>query len=595
MKLSNTSQFLFVSGLALATACSSDEITCGEGTEKDGNECVASAPDDDVPDGMGGGAPDVVEPDQIEGVASSRQEDAKTVRDEFEGALAAGAASDTSALVVWSPSSVGGVEYNVYVSTDEDSFSFGTPQHEAPEGSSSFLVTGAEAGQELFIVVRAVIDGVELVGDDKVVSVQLEVDTEAPSFVGIKDVETLDNASVRVTWDAATDDVSPGEALTYFVYGGETTDSIDTVEPIAVSLAGATSVEIKMPEPDKESAFMVLVRDAAGNFDDNAVPLFGTSGPDSVSPVFSGCETAIARNATAIQATWIPATDDIATEDEIIYELFASTEPNGHNFAMPTDTTVGGSSGIVSGLDPDVEYYVICRAKDSSGNTEENTRLQSARTKDDDQPPVFAGITQVENIGAESLDLVWNAATDNQTAAENIVYRLYLSDTADGHDFEEAPYLESAPGAVSIAVQDLTSRTEYFLIVVAVDEAGNQSEPSSASPVTTLVSLLKDVELPIFTNKCATAGCHSGDTPISGLNLAPGFSFTNLVDVLPTTTGGTDSGLDRVEPFDPAASHLVQRIESADPVFGMPQGSDILSTAEIATIRQWITEGALNN
>src|SRR5690606_31833439 len=161
------------------------------------------------------------------------------------------------------------------------------------------------------------------------------------------------------------------------------------------------------------------------------------------------------------------------------------------------------------------------------------------------------------------------------------------SDTVDGHDFEnDEPAAQSPAGAMGITVQNLTSRTDYFIVVVAVDDSTNLSEPVAATPVTTLVSLRKDIEIPIFETYC-TAGCHSGEFPYAEQNLSEGVSYNFIVNV-PATTWD----LDRVEPGDPANSHLYQRITT--PPGGldkMPLSSAVLTAAEIETIEQWILQG----
>ncbi len=596
----------------LLAACGKDKLTCGSGTEESDGECVASPTDSsggmggDTGDNTGGsrtggsgmgGDPSVdpIDDPLFADISPARRGDAALAVEEFEGALAAGAASLTSAVVVWNPTSVFDVTYNIYVSERDDNFSFGTPQFQAPPGADSFLLTGLSEGEEIFIVIRPVLEGVELPVEDVIVSVVLEDDDDAPSFVGVEDAESADGASVRLSWDAGSDDVSPDEVLTYYVYVAEAGEEMDYRTAYQVSRPGATEITVRLPRPDTEYDFVVRVRDAAGHFDDNENPVSGTSGPDIASPVFSGCSTAVARNASTVDLTWLPAIDDIASSDEMVYNLYASTVEDGHNFSQPSATFIGGTTGFVSGLEADETYYFICRAEDPSGNTEANERLQQATTKADDQPPVFGGIASVENVGADAFELTWVAATDNQSLVEDITYKVYLSDTVDGHDFEGDTPVAQVVGQTAVEVQDVDSRTDYYVVVLAEDESGNLSVPASVTLVTTLVSLRTDIEIPIFANKCATTGCHSGDTPVSGMNLSPGFAFLNIVGVAPTTPLGQSSGFNRVEPFLPAESHLVERINSTEDGVRMPLSGDSLSPAEIATIEQWITEGALNN
>lgn len=112
--------------------------------------------------------------------------------------------------------------------------------------------------------------------------------------------------------------------------------------------------------------------------------------------------------------------------------------------------------------------------------------------------------------------------------------------------------------------------------------------PTPAPPA---VSFSDDVQ-PIFDARCA--GCHSGGFPSGKLNLAPGASWSQLVNV---ASSGCPTTL-RVAPFGPAQSYLVQKIEgtvTCGSTTPMPIGGPPLSSADQATIRAWIAAGAAND
>ncbi len=70
-------------------------------------------------------------------------------------------------------------------------------------------------------------------------------------------------------------------------------------------------------------------------------------------------------------------------------------------------------------------------------------------------------------------------------------------------------------------------------------------------------------------------------------------SFDNLVNVPSLQI----PAIDRIEPGDPDNSYLIQKIEGAAGIVGsrMPQGGPFLDQATIDMIRQWVSDGALNN
>jgi hypothetical protein len=69
-------------------------------------------------------------------------------------------------------------------------------------------------------------------------------------------------------------------------------------------------------------------------------------------------------------------------------------------------------------------------------------------------------------------------------------------------------------------------------------------------------------------------------------------SFAALVNV-----ASLQVNLDRVEPGDPDNSYLIRKLEGAAGIVGtrMPQGGPFLDQATVDMIRQWISDGALNN
>lgn len=91
----------------------------------------------------------------------------------------------------------------------------------------------------------------------------------------------------------------------------------------------------------------------------------------------------------------------------------------------------------------------------------------------------------------------------------------------------------------------------------------------------------------VFTPLCI--GCHSGAGAPLGLRLDEGASFALLVNAPSTEV----PALLRVNPGDPDASYLIQKLEGTAAVGGrMPLGGTPLPAETIAVVRQWIAEGA---
>lgn len=100
------------------------------------------------------------------------------------------------------------------------------------------------------------------------------------------------------------------------------------------------------------------------------------------------------------------------------------------------------------------------------------------------------------------------------------------------------------------------------------------------------VSFAADVQ-PLFTASCGGVGCHIGEAT-NGVNL------TTHAQAL--TSFGLQYDALIIAPGDPADSPLLDKL-SANPRFGsrMPLNRTPLSGTQIALVRAWIEEGALDN
>ena len=141
----------------------------------------------------------------------------------------------------------------------------------------------------------------------------------------------------------------------------------------------------------------------------------------------------------------------------------------------------------------------------------------------------------------------------------------------------------AANGAVTLTAQALDARGN------AATSNGVVVNVANVAPVT-----LTQVQSAVFTPTCAVSGCHDGGggaLPRS-MDLRTGNSHGNIVDV-----PAVQAARDRVEPGNPDASYLIDKLEGnqAAGTQRMPPGGPFLDQATIDMVRQWITEGALDN
>ncbi len=125
---------------------------------------------------------------------------------------------------------------------------------------------------------------------------------------------------------------------------------------------------------------------------------------------------------------------------------------------------------------------------------------------------------------------------------------------------------------------------------------GGGSDDTAAPPVnpppTGFNSVFSEIQSNVFSPTCAVSGCHQGANAPWGLQLDSTNSYGLLVGV---ASGGFPATM-RVAPGDPDNSYIIHKLEGTAAVGArMPLNGTPLSTADIATIRQWIMDGAIDD
>lgn len=656
---------LVVGGVGFAaawlSACgSSSDLSCGKGTEKKGNECVANsslsaaggasseAGTDDTGGGSGssdGGATGAGGAGGSAGKAADGGDETGVEEITFGGITAAAAANRTppdatdavadSIRLSWNPASyplrpLASIHYELFEADAAGAENFTAPFDTAPAGATSFVVQDRTPGKTYYYVVRAVADE-GTAKDTNVVekSAAPAFDDTPPDFSkGATDAMAAGPTSMTVSWAAATDDQTPAEGIVYQVFWTDKAGGALTLG--AVSDPGATSVVVSgLGAAETDYYFRVHAIDAAGNIDDNKVDVRGTTGSDTQAPVFGGCRSVTDVSASTATVTWAPAVDDTTITEKLTYTVYASDVPIkkgqsllGLEVGSFTGLDPAGkpvTSGHVTGLNASTLYRFVCRAKDAKGNEDTNLVLQTGETSSDGEPPTFAGVvTSVPD--SKSIDLTWAEAADNQTLKKDIRYRVYASLTPGNEDFAN-PIAVSPPGVpgMSVAASNLilvkttgnVSNTDYYLVVRAADGAGNVDDNKIEVHVTTLVSFADDVQ-PVFTAKCALAGCHGtqdpDSPPMQGQDLELGAALDNVINVTAREGGSfgeptivrVSRAAEGLPLSPPGSSYMYRKITGIGTRTGstMPPAISVkgpLEDAQKAIIVGWITQGARDN
>jgi hypothetical protein len=167
-------------------------------------------------------------------------------------------------------------------------------------------------------------------------------------------------------------------------------------------------------------------------------------------------------NPTEVSLQWTASTDDGL---HILYQVFVNGSPNGAE-------TLNGLAAVVRGLTPETTYEITVKARDLYGQnvsapSNTLTVTTSAVSATDTEPPSSPGCCGGGDVGGLELNITWGQSFDNQTAQASIMYEIYLNGVLDHATTGDR------------AVVYTTQFGENTITLIAVDRAGNRSEPST--------------------------------------------------------------------------------------------------------------------
>ncbi len=411
--------------------------------------------------------------------------------------------SETRISLTWKPasddvSSAERIAYRVYAGSSSGAEDFTKPVVTTPSGATSALISGLAPASDYYFVVRAVDEA----GNEDSNTTEKSAstpDTTAPLFPGVTHVEARTSHELLVEWKPGYDAGTPESQLKYRVYVSDTEGGQDFSTPTAESTPGASSIVVSGLSPLTYYFVVVRAVDADGNEETNTIERSDRT-PEGVSPVFKGATQAIAR-ADSIKIYWAPATDNVTEQANMLYDVYESTKKGGEDFSKPTYTTEAAAiTYTAKSLAPNTRYYYVVRARDVAGNSDSNTVEVTALTggTTDTAAPVFGGVVSVTSTSPSTLDVTWKKAADNQTLDSDIVYDVFVADSAGTENFS-TPTLTSAPGVLSATVMGLSPSSTHYVVVRARDQAGNSDANTTEASATTLPNGSGDNVAPTWT------------------------------------------------------------------------------------------------
>lgn len=147
-------------------------------------------------------------------------------------------------------------------------------------GATEAVRGGLPRSSAFFYVVRAR-DAAGNEDDNTVEVTATTLDTGdelPPVFAGVDAAAPVGSSSMRVSWQPASDDITPPADIVYRVYVADAPDTQDFGAPAATTPAGASGALITGLAADTTYYVVARAVDAAGNEDDNTSELAAATG-----------------------------------------------------------------------------------------------------------------------------------------------------------------------------------------------------------------------------------------------------------------------------------------------------------------------------
>lgn len=277
-------------------------------------------------------------------------------------------------------------------------------------------------------------------------------DRTPPSKPANLRVTSVTPHNVTLAWNPSSADSGPFSYRLWVSYGYTfTVDQAQTTFSL-----GAV--------PSSTYSFYVYAVDGSGNQSSASNELTVSTPADTTAPTAPVVSLA-GVNPAEISLAWTASTDD---DPFVLYQVYV-------NGSAKVDA--GPSlAAVLHGLTPTTTYAITVKARDFyaqnvSGPSNTLTVTTAAFDGIDTERPSSPGNLNGYDIGdgTREINLSWNQSFDNQTAQASIDYEIYLNGVLD--------HVTGGGRTVLYA----THGGENTLTIVAVDDAGNRSQPASVT------------------------------------------------------------------------------------------------------------------
>ncbi|MDH5716591.1 MAG: fibronectin type III domain-containing protein [Spirochaetia bacterium] len=324
----------------------------------------------------------------------------------------------------------------------------------------------------------------------KIKTVPEETEKIPPVFTGTKiKAVTIDESTISLSWDLATDNITTSENIVYKIYIAEKGTQLSFFFEPYMKVTGVLNCELTGLEANTEYTIVVFAADQFGNISETYLETIGITAiaPDITAPVFAGINSIEAVDSSTIRISWAPASDDMTLTENIQYKIYVALLSGQQNFNYSNYTTASGVLNYtINNLNELTYYYVVVRAIDTAGNIDNNRIELNVQTpvfvdlSAPEFPENYIGIYAANTINSTTIELIWLEATDNVTPDNLIEYQIFkstspITDFSNPTDTKIKSNLTYNPSnnTLSFTYDTLIEGTTYYFAVKAKDEAGN--------------------------------------------------------------------------------------------------------------------------
>lgn len=201
----------------------------------------------------------------------------------FNGLVSATAISSSEILLKWDPASDNAsdpshIDYLIYVATSSGEQNLAVANSASAPGATSFTVTGLGPNTTYYFIVRARDEAYNIDSNtvEKSATTKSLPDATPPSFSGLVSATALSTSSIRLSWNPATDDVTPASDIAYYIYMSAFSKGQNFTIPRDI-VFGAATATISGLSPATTYYFVVRAADKTGNMEQNTVEKFATT------------------------------------------------------------------------------------------------------------------------------------------------------------------------------------------------------------------------------------------------------------------------------------------------------------------------------